>query len=45
MASVTIQQVFLLRFVLLRLKSVLIGCYELISFAIDVSSSFVRAYV
>ena len=45
MTPVTIRQVFFLRFVLIRLKSLLIGFYEVISFATDVSESFVRAYV
>ena len=45
MTSVTMRYVFKLRFVLLGLKTVFIGYYELISCATDGSNSFVGAYV
>jgi len=45
MTSVTIRYIFKLCFVLLGLKTVFIGYYELISCATDGSNSFVGAYV
>ena len=44
MTSVTMRYVFKLRFVLLGVKTVFIGYYELFNSAIDGSNSFVGAY-